>query len=246
MSYERIFELANDCNVPYDYSNKLYYNKYKFRVQFKSFELIKTGAWGYHYRHDQKYHDLDYDSFNKAVHDQRSLSVEQYKSIRRALFRRSKGVGYSIRASGWHGLNVYSTNEHDVRLLINNYGTEIRHLYAPKNEAHESLHNERTKELRSNLFYKKYRYKLEYMGTQKFKDSVECAAGCMTEDDSIKYSLNTRACFGDDNRFVRFVRSWNVCSIYFMHEDDFLTFKMMCSESPSKSIEAVLFSEVDK
>ena len=243
MSYERIFELANDLNVPHTYSNKLYYKKYKFRIQFKCFELIKQGAWGYNYRHDPVYHNLDYDNFNRAIQEQRTLSYEQHKSIRRALFRRSKGVGYSLRASGWHGLNVYTVNEHDVRLLINNYGTEVRQLYAPKNEAHETLHGESTKELRQNLFYKKYRYKLEYNGTAKFKDSISSAAGCMMDDDSVKYSLNTRACLKDDSQFVR---SWNICSIYFEHEEDFLTFKMMCNEKPAKSIEAVLFSEVDK
>lgn len=243
MSYERIFELANDYNVPYEYSNKLYYKKYKFRIQFKCFDLIKTGAWGYNYRHDHKYQDLDYDNFNQAIREQRTLSFEQHKSIRRALFRRSKGVGYSLRASGWHGLNVYTLNEHDVRLLVNNYGSEIRQLYAPKNELHENLHNESTKELRQNLFYKKYRYKLEYFGTQKFKDSINTAVGCMSEDNSIKYSINTKACLEEDNQFVR---RWNICSIYFEYEEDLLTFKMMCSESPSKSIEAVLFSEVDK
>jgi hypothetical protein len=243
MSYERIFELANDHNIPYEYSNKLYYRKYKFRLKFKVFELVRAGAWGYHYRHNQKYHDLDYNKFNQAVAEQRALSTEQYKSIRRALFRRSKGEGYSLRASGWHGLNVYTVNEHDVRLLINNYGTEVRQLYAPKNEAHETLHGESTKELRQNLFYKKYRYKLEYNGTTKFKDSISSAVGCMIDDGSVKYSLNTRACLKDDSQFVR---SWNICSIYFEHEEDFLTFKMMCNEKPAKSIEAVLFSEVDK
>jgi hypothetical protein len=115
MSYERIFELANDYNVPYEYSSKLYYKKYKFRIQFKVFDLIKQGAWGYNYRHDPVYHKLDYDKFNQAIHEQRALSVEQHKSIRKALFRRSKGVGYSLRASGWHGLNVYTLNEHDVK-----------------------------------------------------------------------------------------------------------------------------------
>ena len=100
MSYERIFELANDYNVPYEYSNKLYYKKYKFRIQFKCFDLIKTGAWGYNYRHDHKYQDLDYDNFNQAIREQRTLSFEQHKSIRRALFSRSKGVGYPLRALG--------------------------------------------------------------------------------------------------------------------------------------------------
>ena len=65
----------------------------------------------------------------------------------------------------------------------------------------------------------------------------------MSEDNSVKYSTNTRACLEEDNQFVR---SWNICSIYFEYEEDFLTFKMMCNETPAKSIEAVLLSEVDK
>ena len=243
MSFERIFSLADDLEVPYEYSSKKYYNKYTFRLQFKVFEMIKEGAWGRHYRVDNRYNGLSYDDFQNEITKQHKASVEQYKSIRRALFNRSKGKGYSLRASGWHGLNVYTENEHDVRMLLNNYNTEIKQLYAPMNETHVMVHNERTKELRQNLFYKKYRYKLEYYGTSKFKESVEGVAGCMPNDSTIKYSKNTRQCINESDWYIR---SWNICSIYFEYETDWLTFKMMCDERPLRIVEAVLFSEVDK
>lgn len=243
MSFERIFSLADDLAVPYEYSSKKYYNRYTFRLQFKVFEMIKEGAWGRHYKVDTRYHNLDYDEFHRKILEQRSASVEQFKSIRRALFNRSKGNGYTLRGSGWHGLNVYTENEHDVRMLLNNYSTEIKQLYAPMSETHVLIHNDRDKELRKNLYYNKYRYKLEYYGTIKFKESVESAAGCMPDDSTIKYSKNTSQCINESQQHVR---SWNICSIYFEHETDWLTFKMMCDERPIRIVEAILFSEVDK
>lgn len=243
MSLELIQELAADLDVSLEYSTKKYYKQYPFRLQFKQFDLAKDGAWGRSYIHDVRYGGLGYDDFTREIQEQRNLAWEQYKSIRRALFARSKGVGYAVRHSIWHGLNVYTLNEHDVRMMLNNNAAEIKTLYMPMNEAHSELHDERSKEVRRNLFYKKYRYKLEYNGTAKFKESVEGAAGCMPDDDTVKFSKNTRQCLNEKDFYVR---QWNICSIYFEYESDWLTFKMMCSETPLKVVEAVLFSEVDK
>jgi hypothetical protein len=170
-------------------------------------------------------------------------------------FLQDNSIDHRIRSEV--GFNVFINDQDAIKYLLDNHGDILNYVSGPVSEEHvEQVQQNNKIEVRRELFFKRYRYRMTYLSTDQFiQTGVQQIADILSDSKAYRWNSNFSQALAISRRadsipvntygrLTRFSR-WNRCSIYLENDDDYFQIKLMCNIAPFSEAHAVLIDELD-
>jgi len=160
--------------------------------------------------------------------------------------------------------NLYLSDSSIVRRILNTMSDDVLSIDGPKNEQHLNvLLSNRKAIVKPHLYYKKYRFKVAYNTNREFKEDIMPVLQQYIRDtpsENIKISNNYYKLLIEMSEstpttqhqrgrsygqmaswaYRQRVSAWNIISVYFAEEEDYVMYKMMVGGNTLHEYEVIL------
>lgn len=244
LNIDSIRTLCEQTGVEYTLSNKAFYRKFAYNISLRNISM---------WRHR--------DSLNKyEIKREYFKLVAKQSKITKLMDRLD--IDYRFRRE--QNFNLYLSDIDIVRRILNTMSEDVLSIDGPKNEQHLNLLLSNRKAIvKPHLYYKKYRFKVAYNANREFKEDIIPVLQQYvqnTPSENIKISNNyyklliemseptptTQHQLGRSYgqmapwTYRQRVSSWNIISVYFAEEEDYVLYKMMVGGATIHEYEVVL------
>ncbi len=244
LNIDSIRNLCEQTGVQYTLSNKAFYRKFAYNISLRNISMWQHRDSENTYQIKREYFKL----------------VAKQSKITKLMDRLD--IDYRFRRE--QNYNLYLSDAGIVRRILNTMSEDVLSIDGPKNEQHLNvLLSNRKAIVKPHLYYKKYRFKVAYNTNREFKEDIMPVLQQYIKDtpsQNIKVSNNYYKLLREMSEpttptphargrsygqmaswaYRQRVSSWNVLSIYFAEEDDYVIFKMMVGGNTLHEYEVVL------
>ena len=242
LNIDSIRELCDQVGVKYTLSNKAFYRKFAYNISLRNI------SW---------WHNND----RVAEQKRREYLALVFKQQKITKLMDRLGIDYRFRRE--QNYNLYLSDTNIVRRILNTMSEDVLLIDGPKNEQHlDVLLSNRKIIVKPHLYYKKYRFKVAYNTNTEFKQDIMPVLQQYVKDvppENIKISNNYYKLIREMSKvapslppgsksygqlaswhYRQRVSPWNIISVYFADEDDFVMYKMMVGGNTLHEYEVVL------
>ena len=247
LNIDNIRELCKQTGVKYTLSNKAFYRKFAYNISLRSISM-----WQYR----------DSDDLYAIKREYMNLVAKQHK-ITKLMDRLD--IEYRFRRE--QNFNLYLSDSSIVRRILNTMSDDVLLIDGPKNDQHlDVLLSNRKAIVKSQLYYKKYRFKVAYNTNTVFKEEILPVLSQYLKNtpiENVKVSSNYYKLIRDMEaeqskawvsnmkpssnysnianwHYRPKINSWHVVSIYFADEEDYVMYKMMVGGDTLHEYEVIL------
>ncbi len=244
LNIDNIRELCEQTGVEYTLSNKAFYRQFAYNISLRNISM-------WQHRDSQDEYQIKREYVN--------LIAKQSK-ITKLMDRLD--IDYRFRRE--QNFNLYLSDSSIVRRILNTMSEDVLSVDGPKNEQHLNvLLSNRKAIVKPQLYYKKYRFKVAYNTNREFKEDIMPVLQQYiqnTPSQNIKISNNYYKILIEMSEpapttqhqrgtsygqmaswpYRQRVEAWNIISVYFAEEEDYIMYKMMVGGNTLHDYEVVL------
>lgn len=253
-SSSNLCETIRSAGIKYIPADRIFYKVFPYKVElsprFKGLGVIsgKTGCQ-IDVRNTTKARKK-LAAFNEKI--ERLIANVEYRDEIKKFVEQLPTESYKHRLGGENSL-FYFTDHEIVKLVCNKYADVINSVTGPINDAHKHVFSESNIVMREHLYYKKFRYVLEFKTSEEFGTKLApklmATLDGMSSDTWRAYKLKSVISFYGDPIITHLTPVFKAglaatSQIYLSDPQDYVYLKLMAGHYISDSHEVKLFSEL--